>query len=117
MKATDDPLRKDQPERMAMFPVQHHAFPPISMRARVYRLTDGKGFPHAVLDECFESLDAALEAALEWIELHRLVEPNAGLGERQAALCLHFGVEVSTPSGDWRTLRHAGLTGCSPAPC
>ena len=68
VKATDYPLRKEQPERVAMSPVQHHAFPPISMRARVYRLTDGKGFPHAVLDECFESLDAALEAALEWIE-------------------------------------------------
>jgi hypothetical protein len=117
VKATLSPLWTDQPEGMAMSPVQHHAFPPISTRARVYRLTDGKGFPHAVLDECFESLDSALEAALEWIELQRLVEPDAGLSERQAALCLHFGVEVSTPSGDWRTLRHAGLTGCSAAPC
>jgi hypothetical protein len=117
VKATLSSLQTDQPEVMAMSPVQHHAFPPFSTRARVYRLTDGKGVPHAVLDECFESLDGALEAALEWIELQRLVEPDAGLSERHAALCLHFGVEVSTPSGDWRTLRHAGLTGCSAAPC
>jgi hypothetical protein len=117
VKATVGPLRTVQPEGMAMSPVQHHAFPPISKRARVYRLTDGKGVPHAVLDECFESLDGALEAALEWIEQQRLVESDAGLSERHAALCLHFGVEVSTPSGDWRTLRHAGLTGFSTAPC
>ena len=61
----------------------------------------------SVLDETFDSLDAAQEAALEWIELQRLVEPGAALSERQAALCLHFGIEVSTSSGDWRTLRHA----------
>jgi hypothetical protein len=96
---------------MPISPLQHHAFPPIAAQSRLYRLIDGQGCPHAVLDECFDSLDAALEAALEWIEQQCLVDPGAALSERHAALCLHFGVEVSTSSGDWRTLRHAGLMG------
>ena len=96
---------------MPISPLQSHAFPSIAAQPRLYRLIDGHGCPHAVLDETFDSLDAAQEAALEWIELQRLVEPGAALSERQAALCLHFGLEVSTSSGDWRTLRHAGLMG------
>ena len=76
--------------------------------ARVYRLIDGHGRPHAELDEVFESLDAAHEAALAWIEGRCLVEPQAPTGEPQAVLRRHFGVEVSTASGSWRTLRHPG---------
>lgn len=90
--------------------VTHLAFSSVDGACRVYRLTDGRGLPHAVLDECFESLDAAHEAALHWIEHQQLVEPGAAAAQLQATLCQHFGIEVSTPSGDWRTLRHAGMT-------
>lgn len=76
---------------------------------RVYRLTDGAGQPHPELDELFESLDAAQEAALAWIERQSLLDPAAGPPDRLRALGHHFGLEVSTPSGDWRTLRHAGV--------
>jgi len=75
---------------------------------RVYRLTDGAGQPHPELDELFESLDAAQEAALAWIERQSLLDPAAGLTDRLRALGQYFGLEVSTPSGDWRTLRHPG---------
>lgn len=75
---------------------------------RLYRLTDGDGRPHPELDELFDSLDAAQEAALAWIERQRLLDPAAGSGDRLRALGQHFGLEVSTPSGAWRTLRHAG---------
>ncbi|MFM8258643.1 MAG: hypothetical protein ACKOE9_08885 [Vulcanococcus sp.] len=75
---------------------------------RVYRLTDGAGQPHPELDELFDSLDAAQEAALAWIERQSLLDPAAGMGDRLLALGQYFGLEVSTPSGDWRTLRHAG---------
>ena len=96
--------------------VSLQAFPSFSSSGRVYRLTDGRGLPHAVLDELFESLDAAHDAALDWIAHHQLVEPGAAAAQVQAALCQHFGIEVSTPSGDWRTLRHAGMT-LSPQAC
>ena len=35
---------------------------------RLYRLTDRHGEPHPVLDECFESLELAVEAAMEWLD-------------------------------------------------
>ncbi|MEY4297184.1 MAG: hypothetical protein RLZZ423_363 [Cyanobacteriota bacterium] len=85
-----------------------HGYPSPAEVLRVYRLTDGYGQPHPVLDELFESLDAAQEAALEWIEQQCLLAADAAPAERHALLCLHFGLEVSTPSGDWRTLRHPG---------
>ena len=92
-------------------------FHALGIAGRVYRLTDGRGQPHPVLDEVFESLDAAHEAAAEWLQQHLphgpVAEPAGG--DLQAQLCLHFGIEVSTPSGDWRTLRHAGLPGWAPA--
>lgn len=111
MKETAALPRRVQPEPVFSSAVSLRAFPSLNRVGRVYRLTDGCGCPHAVLDELFESLDAAHEAALEWIEQQRLLCPGAAPTDRQAMLCLHFGIEVSTPSGDWRTLRHAGLTG------
>ena len=36
-----------------------------AISTRLYRLTDRQGQPHPVLDECFESLELALEAAME----------------------------------------------------
>ena len=96
-------------------PLAQHLFRPIPFElGRVYRLTDGDGRPHAELDELFDSLDAAQEAALAWIEHQRLVAAAADEAERLLALGQHFGLEVSTPSGEWRTLRHAGAIATVP---
>ena len=84
---------------------------------RLYRLTDRHGEPHPVLDERFESLELALEAAMEWLELQGLVDERADQRERERQLALHVGVEMSTPSGCWRTLRHAGFIGWRSGGC
>lgn len=84
---------------------------------RLYRLTDRHGDPHPVLDECFESLEQAVEAATEWLEQQGLVEPRADQRERERQLALQVGVEMSTPSGCWRTLRHAGFIGWRSGGC
>jgi hypothetical protein len=110
VKETGFRSRTVQAEPVLAPAVSHQAFPSFHNAVRVYRLTDGRGLPHAVLDELFDSLDAAHDAALDWIEQQQLVEPGAAATQIQAALCQHFGIEVSTPSGDWRTLRHAGMT-------
>ena len=55
---------------------------------RLYRLTDRQGQPYPVLDEGFESLDLALEAAMEWLELQGLVDPRADQRERERQLAL-----------------------------
>ena len=78
---------------------------------RLYRLTDARGLPHPVLDETFESLEQALEAALDWLQRQGLLDPHADPREQERQLALQVGLEMSTPSGDWRTLRHAGFTG------
>jgi len=80
-----------------------------AISTRLYRLTDRHDHPHPVLDECFESLDLALESAIEWLALQGLVDERADQRERERQLALHVGVEMSTPSGCWRTLRHAGF--------
>ena len=86
----------------------HSGFPPAQ---RLYRLTDARGLPHPVLDEHFESREQALEAALEWLQQQGLLDPHADPREQERQLALQVGLEMSTPSGDWRTLRHAGFTG------
>ena len=60
---------------------------------RVYRLLAADGQPHPVLDDWFESHEQALEAGLIWCQVQ-------GLNPQP------LGLEVSTPRGDWRTLRH-----------
>jgi len=63
---------------------------------RVYRLVDHRGDPHPVLDDLYETLEAAWAEALSWWQ-----------GERgPSAPPMGIGVEVSTGSGVWRTLRH-----------
>lgn len=92
-------------------PPAQHLFRPIPFElGRCYRLTDGLGQPHPELDELFESLEAAQEAALAWIDRQQIVCEPVTDAERLQALGLHFGLEVSTPSGVWRTLRHAGAS-------
>ena len=89
-------------------PVLHSGFP---AAGRLYRLTDARGLPHLVLDEPFESREQALDAALEWLCQQGLLDPHADPHEQERQLALQVGLEMSTPSGDWRTLRHAGFTG------
>ena len=63
--------------------------------ARVYRLVDRQGNPHPVLDDLYETLEAAWsEAQAWWSEQRSSAEP------------VGIGVEVSTSCGSWRTLRH-----------
>ena len=63
---------------------------------RVYRLVDHRGDPHPVLDDLYDSLEAAWDEAQSW--WHSESGP--------AAPPVGIGVEVSTGSGAWRTLRH-----------
>jgi hypothetical protein len=63
---------------------------PISRR---YRLVDAALQPHPQLDGLYESLDAALEEALAWCS------------NLAASHARSIGVEVSTLSGGWRTVR------------
>lgn len=65
---------------------------------RQYRLVDRQGAPHPVLDDLYESLDAAWSEAVGWWQEH--------CGSSQEPV--EIGVEVSTASGDWRTLRFPG---------
>jgi hypothetical protein len=65
---------------------------------RLYRLVDQEGSPHPVLDDLYESLEAAWGEAMDWWQ--EQVGPQAGP--------VNIGVEVSTSSGTWRTLRHPG---------
>lgn len=81
---------------MASSPFSTPAF--VQGRERLYRLVDQQCAPHPVLDDYFESMDAAWEAALDWwTEQVGSTEEPIGIG-----------VEVSTPRGDWRTLRYPG---------
>jgi len=84
---------------------------------RLYRLTDRQGEPHAVLDEWFESTDQALDAAMAWLEHQGLVDARADERARARQLALHVGIEMSTPSGSWRTLRHAGFMSWQSSAC
>ena len=65
---------------------------------RLYRLVDGQGAPHPVLDDLYDSLDSAWAEAMGWWQDQ--------FGPAQDPV--EIGVEVSTASGDWRTLRFPG---------
>ncbi|MFM7653441.1 MAG: hypothetical protein ACKO5M_11065 [Vulcanococcus sp.] len=66
-----------------------------------YRLIDHRGAPHPVLDDLYDSLDAAWSDARSWWE-----QAVSGLQERSEPMAI--GIEVSTTSGSWRTVRHPG---------
>jgi len=70
---------------------------PSAASQRVYRLVDQGGNPHPVLDDHYDSLDAAWGEAVRWWQ------EQASAGETMA-----IGLEVSTSAGCWRTLRHPG---------
>jgi len=59
-----------------------------------YRLIDHRGAPHPVLDDLYDSLEAAWSDARS--STSGRVEPMAS------------GIEVSTASGSWRTVRYPG---------
>ena len=71
---------------------------PFVAHARAYRLVDAQGEPHPVLDDLYDSLDAAWAEAVGWWDQHNTAsqEPVA------------IGVEVSTTNGGWRTIRYPG---------
>ncbi|MFM8277457.1 MAG: hypothetical protein ACKN89_10835 [Cyanobium sp.] len=64
---------------------------------RCYRLVDQEGVPHPVLDDLYDSLEAAWSEALTWWD-------ENGQGQAQPAI----GIEVSTSSGAWRSVRAPG---------
>jgi len=66
-----------------------------------YRLIDHRGAPHPVLDDLYDSLDAAWSDARSWWD--QQLESLSGRLEPMA-----IGVEVSTACGSWRTVRHPG---------
>jgi len=76
-------------------------------------LTDRSGEPHPVLDDWFDSLENAQEAALSWLIDQGLISPATSSAEQLRHVSLHVGLERRTSTGAWRTLRYAGLTGVS----
>ena len=68
------------------------------LHQRHYRLVDRQGQPHPVLDDLYDSLDAAWTEAMVWWQQQFGV----------AQVPVEIGVEVSTASGGWRTLRYPG---------
>ncbi|MEB3234959.1 MAG: hypothetical protein VKM98_05995 [Cyanobacteriota bacterium] len=66
--------------------------------ARHYRLVDQQGSPHPVLDDLYDSLDAAWDEARAWWQEQFGCERGP----------VEIGIEVSTGCGSWRTLRHPG---------
>jgi hypothetical protein len=72
-----------------------------SHQPRRYRLVDQHGLPHPELDQDFESLEEAWDVARRWCAT------TGGLGDGSGADSpIGLGVEVSTESGSWRTVRH-----------
>lgn len=80
-------------------PLAKHGAKPAAVASshRCYRLVDQEGEPHPVLDDIYDSLDAAWSEALNWWA-------ENGQGQVHPAI----GVEVSTTSGCWRTVRAPG---------
>ena len=66
-----------------------------------YRLIDHRGAPHPVLDDLYDSLDAAWSDARTWWG-----QAVCALSETSEPMAI--GIEVSTTSGSWRTVRHPG---------
>lgn len=64
---------------------------------RAYRLVDAFGEPHPVLDDHYETQEAAWTEALQWWQSQQPPSSQGPVG---------IGVEVSTSDGNWRTIRH-----------
>ncbi|MCP9801863.1 hypothetical protein [Synechococcus sp. RedBA-s] len=72
-----------------------------SHQPRRYRLVDHHGQPHLELDQDFESLEEAWDFASQWCNTIGGLADGSGANNP-----IGLGVEVSTESGHWRTLRH-----------
>jgi hypothetical protein len=68
----------------------------VSQAKRLYRLTDLRGGAHPELDDLYESFETACQDAQAWW-LSTAKNPKEAMA---------IGVEVSTPSGHWRTLNY-----------
>ncbi len=75
---------------------QAFSFRPRGTVIRSYRLVDQYGSPHPVLDDLYDSLESAWSEATLWCQAQAPGGPEP----------LGIGVEVSTPTGNWRTVRH-----------
>ena len=73
----------------------------MAFRRTLYRLTGLDGAPHHVLDDPYESIDAALLAAKSWC---------SGQGLTWTVKDQGIGVEVLAANGTWRTV-------CYPSNC
>ena len=73
----------------------------MAFRRTLYRLTGLDGAPHHVLDDSYETIDAALLAAKSWCSGQGLSCTNKDQG---------IGVEVLAANGTWRTV-------CYPSNC
>lgn len=69
---------------------------------RAYRLIDALLEPHPHLDGLYDSIEEAFRDACEWLE---------GIGPVADVFCT-IGLEVRTPAGGWRTIRHPALVAC-----
>jgi len=72
-----------------------------SLAPRAYRLIDALLQPHPQLDGLYDSIEEAIRDATGWLE---------GLGPEAATASI--GLEVSTGSGGWRTIRLPELLLC-----
>lgn len=66
------------------------------LTSRTYRLVDAEGEPHPILDDLYETHEAAWAEALQWWQSQEGCHSGP----------VGIGVEVSTTSGNWRTIRH-----------
>ena len=73
----------------------------MALTRNLYRLTGLDGAPHHVLDDPYESIDAALLAAKSWC---------SGQGLTCTVKDQGIGVEVLAANGTWRTV-------CYPSNC
>jgi hypothetical protein len=73
-----------------------------SLQPKAYRLIDALLEPHPHLDGLYDSIEEAFQDACEWLE---------GIGP-VAEVAYSIGLEVSTPDGGWRTIRHPALVAC-----
>lgn len=73
-----------------------------TLQPRAYRLVDALLEPHPHLDGLYDSIQEAFRDACEWLE---------GMGP-VADVASTIGLEVRTPDGGWRTIRHPALVAC-----
>jgi hypothetical protein len=72
-----------------------------TLAPRTYRLIDALLQPHPQLDGLYDSLEEALRDAITWLK-----------GQGPEAATAPIGLEVSTRSGEWRTIRLPHLLLC-----